>query len=121
LEAEDGALTRLAAERNDARGGFAASLAERWFEHARSTEDVHARVETYERLAELDELVRGDVASAVLWHRSILEQRPGFLPSLAKLEQWFIGDGREDELEPIASELAKALRGSEASAHAHLA
>jgi lipopolysaccharide biosynthesis regulator YciM len=121
LEAEDNALARLCAERNEARGGLASSVAERLFEHAKATDDEHARIESYERLAELDDVVRNDASSALGWHRTILEQRPGHLPSLARIEQGLIGDGREDELEPVAAELAKALQGPEAAAHAHLA
>jgi predicted Zn-dependent protease len=121
LEAEDAPLTRLCAERNETKGGFAANLAERLIEQARSTEDAQARVETYERLADLDEFSRGDASSAVLWHQSILEERPGYLPSVSRLEQWLIGEGRENDLEPIAGAAAKALTGTEAMAHAHVA
>ena len=121
LEAEDSALARICAERNEAKGGLASNLAERLFEQARSSEDVHLRVEAYERLAELDEVVRGDAASALAWHRCVLEQWPLHLPSLARIEHSLISEGREDELEAVAAELAKALEGSEASAHAHLA
>jgi hypothetical protein len=121
LEVEDSPLTRLCAERNEIKGGFAANLAERLIEHARTTEDAKARIETYERLADIDEASRNEASSAMLWHQSILEERPGYLPSLSRLEHWLIGEARENELEPIAGEIAKALTGTDATAHAHVA
>jgi lipopolysaccharide biosynthesis regulator YciM len=119
--AEDGALARLCAERNEARSGRAANLTERLLEQARGAPETEARIEAYQRLADLDILSRGDIGSAVMWHKSILEERAGFLPSLARLEQWFISDGREDELAAIAAEIAKVADPPEATAHAHLA
>ncbi|MET0591268.1 MAG: hypothetical protein ABW133_01115, partial [Polyangiaceae bacterium] len=119
--AEDNALARLAAERNEARSGRATNLAERLMEQARGAPEAENRIEAYQRLAELDIQSRGDVASAVMWHKSILEERASFLPSLNKLEQWFISEGREDELAAIAAEIAKVAAPPEATAHAHLA
>jgi len=121
LGAEDSALARLCAERNEARSASAANLTERLIEQARGAPEVEARIEAYQRLADLDIQSRGDTASAVMWHKSILEERAGFLPSLARLEQWFISEGREDELAVIAAEIAKAVEPGEATAHAHLA
>jgi len=119
--AEDSALARLCAERNEARSARAANLAERLIEQARGAPEMESRVEAYQRLADLDIQSRGDTGSAVMWHKSILEERAGFLPSLARLEQWFISDGREDELAAIAAEIAKVAEPPEATAHAHLA
>lgn len=113
-----GGLAALAAERTEAAGPSAANVAERLMNEARTAEDPIARREAYERLADLDEHGRGDLASAALWHRSILEESPGFLPSLRKLEHQLVGEGREEELEAIAAEIAKVLPGSEATAHA---
>jgi hypothetical protein len=121
LTAEDNALARLAAERNEARSGRAANLAERLMEQARGAPEAESRIEAYQRLADLDIQSRGDIASAVMWHKSILEERAGFLPSLNKLEQWLISDGREDDLAAIAAEIAKVTAPPEAAAHAHLA
>jgi hypothetical protein len=121
LEAEESKLTRLCVERNEALGSFAANLAERLIHVAKGDGDPRARLEAYERLADLDELGRGDAASAVLWHQSILEEHPQFLPSLRRLEQWLIEAGRSDELELIAAGIAKAVEGGESLAHAHLA
>jgi cellulose synthase operon protein C len=119
--AEQGALAQLCAERNEARSSRAANLTERLIEQARGAPEVQARIEAYQRLADLDVQSRGDIGSAVMWHRSILEEKPGFLPSLARLEQWFISDGREDELAAIAGEIAKVTESPEAGAHAHIA
>jgi predicted Zn-dependent protease len=121
VAAEDSAIARLCAERNEARSGRAQNLAERLMEQARGAPEVEVRIEAYQRLADLDIQSRGDVASAIMWHKSILEERAGFLPSLARLEQWFISEGREDELAAIAAEIAKVAEPAEASAHAHLA
>jgi hypothetical protein len=121
LEAEDSKLTRLCVERNEALGSFATNLAERLIHVAKGDGDPAARLEAYQRLADLDEIGRGDAASAVLWHQSILEEHPHFLPSLRRLEQWLIEGGRDDELELIAAAIAKAAKGGEAVAHAHLA
>ena len=82
------------------------------------------RREAYERLAVLDASARQDPASALLWHRSILEEQPGYVPSLRYIEQHLVGEGRDEELEPIATSIAQALHGKspgEASAHAELA
>src|SRR6185503_18074572 len=111
----------LCAERNEARSASAANLTERLIEQARGAPEVEARIEAYQRLADLDVQSRGDTGSAVMWHKSILEERAGFLPSLARLEQWFISDGREEELAAIAAEIAKVTEPPEATAHAHLA
>jgi cellulose synthase operon protein C len=119
--AEEGALARLCAERNEARSSRAANLTERLIEQARGAPEVEARIEAYQRLADLDVQSRGDVGSAVMWHRSILEQKADFLPSLARLEQWFITEGREDEFAAIAGEIAKVTDPPEAGAHAHVA
>ncbi|HEY3592347.1 MAG TPA: hypothetical protein VGL13_00675, partial [Polyangiaceae bacterium] len=121
LQAEDSKLTRLCVERNEAMGNFAANLAERLIHVAKGDGEPRARLEAYQRLADLDEVGRGDAASAVLWHQSILEEHPHFLPSLRRLEHWLIEGGRDDELEHIAAAIAKTVPGGEAVAHAHLA
>lgn len=54
-------------------------------------------------------------------YRSILEESPGHLPSLRALEHQLIGEGREDELEPVFSEIAKSLRDPESTSHAIIA
>jgi tetratricopeptide (TPR) repeat protein len=122
--ASDTPLGRVARERAELRAGRVARLAEELLSAAKSAEDVRARREAYERLAVLDATARQDPASALLWHRSILEETPGFEPSLRHVEQHLIGEGRDEELEPIVSAIAQALRGSgpgECAAHAELA
>ncbi len=122
--ATDAPLARVARERTALRAAQAARLADELLSIAKSTEDIRVRREAYERLAVLDATARHDPASALLWHRSILEELPGYLPSLRHVEQHLIGEGRDDELEPTASALAVALRGTgagEATAHAELA
>ncbi len=117
-----GGLARLCAERAELAGAQSTSTADLLMGQARSeTNSLRERREAKERLAELDEFGRGDMSSALLWHRAILEEVPSHLPSLRKLEQAYISEGREDELEPIAAELARALQGAESEAHAIVA
>ena len=120
VEAGGGELARLVRDRCDAFGPGAARLAEELMTVAREATDPATEREAYERLAYVDEVGRGDVASGLLWHRSILEKDPTALPSLRRLEHALVGDGREDELEPIFVEIAKATSGAEAVAHAHV-
>ena len=117
-------LARVARERAEFGAGKVSRLADELLSVAKTTEQPRVRREAYERLALLDATARQDPASALLWHRSILEEHPGFMPSLRHIEQHLIGEGRDEELEPIASAIAIALRGKgplEASAHAELA
>ena len=124
VESGDTGLGRLALERAEVEGGSAARLADELLTRARETEDTHERREAYERLADLDAVGRGDPASAVLWHRAILEFDPLHKTSLRYVEHAYIDGGRDSELEPIASSIAKALAGAgsgECAAHAELA
>jgi predicted Zn-dependent protease len=120
----DAPLAKVARERAELRTGRVARLADDLFAEAKNTEDRRLRREAFERLAELDLLARQDAGSAVLWHRSIFEEQPDYKPSLRYLEQHLISEGRDDELEPIASAITMALRGQgspECAAHAELA
>jgi tetratricopeptide (TPR) repeat protein len=122
--ATDAPLGQIARERAELRAGRVARLAEELLAAAKGAEDERSRREAYQRLAVLDAAARQDPASAQLWHRSILEENASFAPSLRHIEQHLIGEGRDDELEPIASAIAVALRGAgagEATAHAELA
>ena len=101
-------------------GHGAGDLIESLMPRAREAADPVARLETYEQLAELDERGRGDAASALLWRRTILEETPGHLPTLRLVASALIGAGRDEELEPVTFELAKALDGASAIAHAML-
>ncbi len=120
----DAPLARVARERAELRTGRVARLADDLFSEAKNTEEPRLRREAFERLADLDLLVRQDSGSALLWHRSIFEEQPTYKPSLRYLEQHLIGEGRDEELEPIASAITHALRGQgspECAAHAELA
>ena len=122
--ADNDGLGRAARERAEVEGGQVARLADELLALAKGTDDPRERREAYERLAVLDAVGRDDTASALLWHRSILEESPQHLPSLRYLEHALIGGGRDDELEPIASAIARALGpagGEESSSHAELA
>jgi uncharacterized protein HemY len=122
--ATDAPLGGIARERAELRLRGVARLAEELLATAKGAEDSRARREAYERLAVLDATARQDAASALLWHRTILEESPAHEPSLRHLEHHLISEGREQELEPIATAVARALRGTgagEASAHAELA
>ena len=122
--ATDAPLGRIARERAELRAGRVSRLAEELLTSAKGATDTRERREAYERLAILDATARQDPASALLWHRSILEEEPAHQPSLRHVEHHLIGEGRDDELEPIATGIAMALKGTgpgECTAHAELA
>jgi hypothetical protein len=116
-----GDLARLVRDRNDAFGPGAARLSEELIAVAKNPPDPVTEREAYEQLAALDAVGRGDTSAALLWHRSILERDPSYLPSLARLEQAFVGEAREEDLEPVLAEIAKVVAGSEIAAHARVA
>jgi len=119
-----GALGAIARERAELRTGRVARLADELLSGAKEAVDFRTRREAYERLATLDATARHDPASALLWHRSILEEAPAYKPSLRHVEHHLVGEGRDDEIEPIASAIAAVLRGTgsaECTAHAELA
>lgn len=124
LEAEQaggGADATTLRHRAQSRGDGAARLAEELLERGKVATEPLAQREAYEALADLDLYARGDVASAILWHRAILEATPGHLPSLRRLEHMLIGAGRDDDYESVASELARALPAESRDAHAEVA
>jgi tetratricopeptide (TPR) repeat protein len=117
-------LGRVARERAELRTGRVARLADELMTVAKVAPDAGSRREAYERLAILDATARHDAASALLWHRSVLETFPEHKPSLRHVEHHLIAGGRAEELEPIAASIARALRGGgpgEGTAHAELA
>ncbi|RYE87976.1 MAG: tetratricopeptide repeat protein, partial [Myxococcales bacterium] len=67
----------------------------------------------------LDEHGRNDPAAALQWHRALLERHPAWLPSLRRLEQQLITEGRDEELEPVRAALVEA--GVEVAAQAQTA
>jgi len=118
------ALVRLARERAEVEGGETAGLIDQILGEAKNTTDPVIQREAYERLADIDRVGRNDPASALLWHNSILEEGGAHLPSLRYLEHALVGDGRDDELEPIITSIAHTLApgdGGERVAHADLA
>jgi predicted Zn-dependent protease len=122
--ASDAGLGAVARERAEAGGPRVARLAEELLAAAKGAMEARDRREAYERLAAVDAAGREDAASVLLWHRTILEESPGYEPSLRHAEQHLIGEGRDDELEPIAAGIARALRenlAGEGAAHAELA
>ncbi|MGK3997113.1 hypothetical protein [Sorangium sp. So ce1024] len=120
IAAGDTALAPIALHRAAVAGHGAGELVDALIPRAREAADAVERLETYERLAELDELGRSDPGNALLWRRSILEETPHHLPTLRKIASYLIGEGRDEELEPIALEIARVLDGPEAIAHALL-
>jgi len=115
-------LARITLERAELLAGDAGRLADELLALARTAESVDDRREAYERLADLDATARNDPASALLWHRSILEESPLHKPSLRYVEQALLGERRDDELEPVLAAIARALdgTGSECSGHAEV-
>ncbi len=116
-------IESIVVERAEIRTGSVARLADELLTRARGASEPIVRREAYERLSEIDAVARNDLASALLWHRTILEDFPSHKPSLRYVEQALISDGRDEELEPIAQHIARALSGSsggESSAHAGL-
>jgi len=112
-------LWRVIAERYAATGPAAARIAESLLEQARGTADPLTQRRIYERLSQIDQ-ARGESSSALLWQTAILEQSPGHLPALRRLEHAFISGDRLDELEPVATSLARVLDAQESNAHARL-
>ncbi len=122
LDCGAGELALLCIERCELAGASTTHLTDLLMSQVRQEElPMEKRREVLEQLAELDEVGRGDMASALLWHRTILEQPPQHLLSLRRIEHAFIGMGRDGDLEPIASELVRALQGPEVDAHAVVA
>jgi tetratricopeptide (TPR) repeat protein len=122
---ESSSIARIVRERAELGAGQFARLADQLLTWVKGgARDGIAQREAYERLAVLDATVRQDAGSALLWHRSILEEHPEHLPSLRYVEQYLIGEGRDDELESVSTAIARSLRGTgagECTAHAELA
>jgi tetratricopeptide (TPR) repeat protein len=126
-EAGDKGLARLAAERAEIETGATSKLTDELVAFAKETENEQLRIETYERLAELDLHGRKDPNGALAWHRTILEQAPRHKTSLRFVEHKLIGDALEDsgaQLERVFEQIALSLDGSaggEVTGHAQLA
>lgn len=121
-EAGAGQLASLCLARCELAGAATSSLTDELMAKVREDDlPSELRREIHERLADLDEHGRNDQASALLWHRSILEESPRHLPSLRRIEHAYVGSGRDEDLEPFASELVHALEGPEVDGHAVVA
>jgi tetratricopeptide (TPR) repeat protein len=123
-EAGDLGLSRLAAERAEVETGATSKQSEDLTALAKDTESEQVRLETYERLADLDMHGRKDASGALAWHRSILEQAPRHKPSLRFVEHKLVGEGLGNELERVFEQIALALDGTaggEVTGHAQLA
>lgn len=120
IAAGENLLAPLAAYRMALAGHGTAELIESLLARAKATEDETERLETYERLAELDEIGRNDPGNALLWRRTILESAATHLPTLRRVASTLIVAGRDEELEPVVFATAKTLEGPEAIAHAQL-
>lgn len=120
IAAGEGLLAPIAAYRVAVAGHGAGELVGALMPLARESTDPVERLEIYERLAELDERGRGDAGSGLLWRRTILEETGGHLPTLRRVASALIGAGRDEELDPIALDIARALDGAESVAHAML-
>jgi tetratricopeptide (TPR) repeat protein len=118
MAAGDQLLAPIAVYRAALAGHGTGELIDAMLPRAREATDTLDRLEIYERLADLDEIGRKDTASGLLWRRTILEDTPSHLPTLRRVASALIESGRDDELEPIAFEIAKALEGAESAAHA---
>jgi tetratricopeptide (TPR) repeat protein len=114
-----GALARLTAERTAAGTPEAARVAEDLLNRARAATDPREQRELYEALSDLDR-ERGDAASVLLWQTAIVEQSPRSLPALRQLEQAYASAGRDEDLEPVATTIARALTDLEGFAHARI-
>jgi tetratricopeptide (TPR) repeat protein len=120
IAAGENLLAPIAAYRAAIAGHGAGELVGVLMPLARESTDPVERLEIYERLAELDERGRGDAGSGLLWRRTILEETGGHLPTLRRVASTLIGAGRDEELDPIALDIARALDGAESVAHAML-
>ncbi|MFT3766315.1 MAG: hypothetical protein QM820_12510 [Minicystis sp.] len=120
IAAGESQLAPILAYRAAVAGHGAGDVVDTLMPRARESTDPVERLEIYERLAELDERGRGDAASGLLWRRTILEETGGHLPTLRRVASTLIGAGRDEELDPIALDIARALEGPESVAHAML-
>lgn len=119
--AGSGAEAAALRHRVQARGPGAARLADELLQQAKTNENPDVQREIYEQLADLDLFARGDATSAILWHQAILEASPDHLPSLRRLEHMLVSEGREDDYEMIATQLARVLPSDMRDAHAEIA
>lgn len=116
----DSEFAPICANRYALAGFGTAEMVDALLPQAREAATPEERLELYERLAELDERGRSDMSSALLFRRTILEENPQHMRTLRRVVSALMAQGREEELEPFALELAKILEGPEAHAYAAL-
>jgi tetratricopeptide (TPR) repeat protein len=117
-------LARSLLEHAEIAGGDIGRLTEQLLEHARAGTDVVVRREAYERLADMEQFVAKEGSTRDAWFKAILDREPLHMPSLRALEHFYLGQGSDAELEPVAEKIAYALGGKpggECAAHAQLA
>ena len=114
------ALATLTAQRTAAGTPEATRVSEELLTRARAADEPALQRELYDELSSFDRS-QGDTASALLWQSAILERSPDWLPALRHIEHAYISASREDELEPIAATLARALPELDGVAEARLA
>ncbi|HJL16177.1 MAG TPA: hypothetical protein RMH99_10995 [Sandaracinaceae bacterium LLY-WYZ-13_1] len=118
----DDAVTRFACDRAELDADEVARVAERRFAAVKNATDDDAKVHALERLAELDLHERKDPASAVLSLQSILEMRPGHLPSLRALQRYFAEHDRVEDAARVTRGIAEHVEeGPDVTAHVRLA
>lgn len=119
-EAGGGELARIVSVRTALGTPEATRVSEELLSRAKQAADPIEQRELYWQLSEFDR-ARGDHSSAILWMAALLERSPDYLPALRQLEQAYITSSREEDLEPVAAELARLLEDREGEAHARLA
>jgi uncharacterized protein HemY len=120
VDAGGGPLASIMSVRTALGTPEAARVSEELLSRAKDAADPVEQRELYEQLSEFDR-ARGDNSSAILWMGALLDRSPEHLPALRRLEQAFITTSREEDLEPVAAELARLLEDREGEAHARLA
>jgi predicted Zn-dependent protease len=122
LEPEPQGLTRAVQHRAELSLGQTEREVEGLMEIAKSDADAPTRVRALSRLAELDAIWKGDSASALTFHRMVLEHEQDNLRSLRYVEQHTLQGASPDELAPTLAALGNALVNAgdpDGSAHVH--
>ena len=118
----DNPFARRAIDRAELAAGEGARVAERRFAAVKDASSGPARALALERLAEFDLYERDDAGAAVLSYHSILEVAEGHVPSLRRLERYYMEHARNDELGQIEQQLAsRVASGPDAAAHLRMA
>ena len=108
MAAGEGELAPILSYRAAVAGAGASDAIDALMPKARETEDKHARLEIYERLAELDESGRCEPGCGMRWRRPILVEVPDHLPTLRRLASALVSAGRDEELEGPSRSTSRA-------------